>query len=145
MPGGRGVKRGLTGLAAAAGLAGALVAAPAGAAHADTNCGSTVWPDIYQNVREVLPDRFEGRHLVLRNGRASDGSYGAIASGFRSGDRVWIDRRAPGSSSYFTCGPFSRWDTNRMDNFGWEMRACADIPFAGGRLGTCTGWYVDRG
>jgi hypothetical protein len=139
------MRRALATTGAAAVLGGALMVAPAGAAHAGTDCGGTVWPDIYVTVREVRPDRFEGRHLVLRNGRASDGSYGAIASGFRSGDRVWIDRRAPGSSSYFTCGPFNRWDTNRMDNFGWQMRACADIAFGGGRLGTCTDWYTDQG
>lgn len=127
---------------AAAALGGALMVVPAGAAQAGTDCGGTVWADVYVAIRTTT---LEGRTIQLRNGRASDGSYGLISSGYRSGDRVWIDRRAPGSSSYFTCGPFNRSDSNRMDNFGWEMRACADIAFAGGRLGTCTSWYVDQG
>ncbi|GAB3248423.1 hypothetical protein [Kineosporia babensis] len=138
-------RRTLAGLAAAMVLGAGLVTTSAGTAQAATNCGSTVWPDVYQNVREVMPSDFFGRHIVLRNGRASDASYAAIATGYHSSDRVWIDRKAPGSSSWFQCGPFSRSTSNRMDNFGWTMRACADVIYNNKRVHKCTGWYTDRG
>jgi hypothetical protein len=112
-----------------------------GSGIAGTNCGGTVWPDLYVNVREIRPETFHGRHVILYNGRASDGSYGAIDSGHRNGDLVWVDRRAPGAGNWEQCGPFRRWHTNRLDNFGWEMRACAQ---AQGET-RCTSWYHDRG
>ena len=138
-------RRTLAGLAAAVALGGALVSTSAGSAQAATNCGGTVWPDVYQNVKQVMPDQFHGRHIVLFNGRASDGSYAAIDSGYRSGDRVWVDRKAPGATGWTQCGPFNRADSNRLDNFGWEMRACADVVLNGSRVHKCTGWYKDNG
>jgi hypothetical protein len=135
----RNIRKALATLGAAGVISGALMVVPAGAAHADTNCGGTVWPDDYVTVRSTT---LEGRTIVLLTGRLADGSYGKIR-GYRSGDRVWVDRRAPGSSSYFRCGPFNGASTNRLDNFGWEMRACGDIQFGAGRLATCTSWYLD--
>jgi hypothetical protein len=116
---------------------------PAGTAHAGTtSCGSDA-----THIASDYPVRetdLQGRHIALYNGRVFDDSYAMITSGYRSGDRVWVDRRAPGSSSWFQCGPFNSNMSNEMDNIGWEMRACADVLVNGSRQHACTGWYLDK-
>jgi hypothetical protein len=137
-------RRGSVALLIAA-LVGACVLVGPGAALAaagTTNCGIPRW-QLLDHDYPVRSIDWYGRHLVLENLQIADYSYAKITSGYRSGDRVWVDRSSNGGGSWFQCGPFSDYRSRMLDNLHYWMRACLDVVVSGQRRHACTSWYYD--
>ena len=66
-----------------------------------------------------------GRVFQLRTTRLTELVQGEIASGYRSGDRVWVDVSLTQGRSWSQCGPYTRSQTNWISrpNGAW-MRVC---------------------
>lgn len=124
-------------------------AALAGSAHADTtDCGNGVGPIVtdltHPEVSSQTVQLSTGRTVViaLRNSRGSDNSFAEVRSGYRNGDRVWIERSADCGASWFKCGPFRREESNEMSNELHLMRACFQAGDTG-QIGCTDSHYED--
>lgn len=137
-------------LHAATAITGGASATPS---QAGTDCGTGVYGgDVYWQARTASRD---GRTVALWSGKAFDESHAEITRGYspgvwdwrhwtyRDGDRAWVDRRSPGSSDWFQCGPFVSRRSHEMDNINYDMRACMDYRYGNGRRYICTDWYKD--
>jgi hypothetical protein len=98
---------------------------------------------------------FNGRKVELQNESALDTySRAEIKSGWRSGDRVWVDRSYKRympfdsgiksdadakSQGWKQCGPFSGRRTQSVINSVYAARACALID----GVTKCGKWYLD--
>lgn len=88
---------------------------------------------------------FFGRTVQLRYNSTLRTAWGRILYG-RPGDRVWVDRRAIGSSNWDgPCGETAiRTGTSTFtpmyNDSGVEMRACAYTTVSRNII-ACTGWY----
>ncbi|GAB6902538.1 hypothetical protein [Kineosporia succinea] len=107
-----------------------------------TNCGTTA-NGFDHHV--VARSRTVGGHTIqLWTGAGFDEDFAKIAAGYRSGDRVWIDKRKTGASTWTQCGPFSRISSNEISNpdSRTQTRACFDYVTGGSRKAYCTEWYT---
>ncbi|MFE7330985.1 hypothetical protein ACFU8W_39890 [Streptomyces sp. NPDC057565] len=70
---------------------------------------------------------FRGRVFQLRTEPAFDYSQGNIASGYQSGDKVWVDISVNQGKSWTQCGPYYRDRTYfAYHKYKW-MRVCVNV------------------
>jgi|GEM_PF-6812057 len=125
-------------LAIAASLLLAATVAPfAGvqAAQAAVSCGNTTFTvdPLITHKGANTPSQnngltsFRGRVFQLRTEPAFDYSQGNIASGYKSGDKVWIDVSENQGQSWTQCGPYYRDRTYFSYHKGKWMRVCVNV------------------
>ncbi|MCC9710966.1 hypothetical protein E4N62_40495 [Streptomyces sp. MNU76] len=113
----------------------ALVSAPAQAAHAAESCGyttSSVDPTVTHKGAGTPAynnglTSFRGRVFQLRTEPIFDYSQGNIASGYKSGDKVWVDISVDQGKSWTQCGPYYRDRTYFAYHKGKWMRVCVNV------------------